>query len=75
MQFAGVAGTKHNSERNDWGFLNFLDRDELTIDRGFLAPDGSLVLHLELEIRNPKPPNCLRSHLAAHAWRPSSWPY
>ncbi len=60
MPFPRAAAAKHkfNSEQVDWGFTYFLHRDQLTTERGFLTPDGSLVLLLELEVKNP---SCLHS--------------
>ncbi len=43
----------------DWGFARIIRRDQLTANSGFLAADGSMVLHVEVEVKNPKPPTSL----------------
>ncbi len=43
----------------DWGFSEFVERDQLTPESGFLTHDGSLVLRLDLTVRNPKPHSAL----------------
>ncbi len=52
-----AAGTsyKFDAQQHEWGMPQYISRDKLTAETGLLTANGSIVLHVELEVKNPSP--------------------